>query len=51
MSISGAMIWVVGIVCVVIGMYALATSSPKKDKEEFWLGQISKKIFSSLHML
>jgi hypothetical protein len=51
MSISGTMIWVVGIVCVVVGMYALATSSPKKDKEEFWMGRLSKKLFSSLHML
>ena len=51
MNISAPMIWVVGIVCVVVGMYALATSSPKKDKEEFWLGRLSKKIFSTLHML
>lgn len=51
MSISGTMIWVVGIVCVLIGMYALATSTPQNGEQEFWLGRLSKKIFSSLHLL
>ncbi|MDR2745024.1 MAG: hypothetical protein LBB66_07535, partial [Desulfovibrio sp.] len=51
MSVSGIMIWVVGIVCVVIGMYALATSKPRDGEREIWLGRLSKKIFSRLHLL
>jgi hypothetical protein len=51
MNISGTMIWVVGMVCVAVGLYALATSAPKKGKEEFWLGRFSKKIFSTLRIL
>jgi hypothetical protein len=51
MKISGTMIWVVGIICVFVSMYAFATSSPKKGKEEFWLGRLSKKVFSTLRIL
>jgi hypothetical protein len=45
------MIWVVGMVCVVVGMYALATSSPNEGKRENRLGEISKRIFSGLRLL
>jgi hypothetical protein len=45
------MIWVVGIICVAVGLYALATSQPKEGEEEFWLGKLSKKIFSGLRLL